>query len=38
MWLSEVASVSALQWLLMPFAANRMRRWLDPVLQFWDYR
>lgn len=31
MWLSEVASVSALQWLLMPFAARRMRRWLDPV-------
>ena len=31
MWLSEVASVSALQWLLMPFAAARMRRWLDPV-------
>jgi antibiotic biosynthesis monooxygenase (ABM) superfamily enzyme len=31
MWLSEVASVSALQWLLMPFAAKRMRRWLDPV-------
>ena len=31
MWLSEVASVSALQWVLMPFAAARMRRWLDPV-------
>ncbi len=31
MWLSEVASVSALQWLLMPFAARRMRTWLDPV-------
>jgi antibiotic biosynthesis monooxygenase (ABM) superfamily enzyme len=31
MWLSEVASVSALQWLLMPFAVRRMRRWLDPV-------
>jgi uncharacterized protein len=31
MWLGEVASVSALQWLLMPFAAKRMRRWLDPV-------
>lgn len=31
MWLSEVASVSALQWLLMPYAARRMGRWLDPV-------
>lgn len=31
MWLSEVASVSLLQWVLMPFAVNRMRRWLDPV-------
>lgn len=31
MWLSEVASVSMLQWVLMPFAARRMRRWLDPV-------
>lgn len=31
MWLSEVASVSALQWILMPFAVRRMRRWLDPV-------
>lgn len=31
MWLSEVASVSLLQWVLMPFAVARMRRWLDPV-------
>jgi antibiotic biosynthesis monooxygenase (ABM) superfamily enzyme len=31
MWLSEVASVSLLQWVLMPFAVKRMRRWLDPV-------
>jgi antibiotic biosynthesis monooxygenase (ABM) superfamily enzyme len=31
MWLSEVASVSMLQWVLMPFAVKRMRRWLDPV-------
>jgi hypothetical protein len=31
MWLSEVASVTALQWILMPFAVKRMRRWLDPV-------
>lgn len=31
MWLSQVVSVSALQWVLMPSAAKRMRRWLDPV-------
>ncbi len=31
MWLSEVASVSLLQWVLMPFAVARMRRWLDPL-------
>lgn len=31
MWLSQVISVSALQWVLMPAAAARMRRWLDPV-------
>jgi antibiotic biosynthesis monooxygenase (ABM) superfamily enzyme len=31
MWLSQVASVSLLQWVLMPFAVARMRRWLDPV-------
>lgn len=30
-WLGLVVSVSALQWVLMPFAARRMRRWLDPV-------
>lgn len=30
-WLGLVVSVSALQWALMPFAAARMRRWLDPV-------
>lgn len=31
MWLSQVASVSLLQWVLMPFAAKRMARWLDPI-------
>jgi antibiotic biosynthesis monooxygenase (ABM) superfamily enzyme len=31
LWLSQVVSVSALQWVLMPFAARRMRTWLDPV-------
>lgn len=31
MWLSEVASVSLLQWVLMPFAVARWRRWLDPL-------
>ena len=31
LWLSQVVSVSALQWVLMPFAARRMSRWLDPV-------
>lgn len=30
-WLGLVVSVSALQWVLMPFVAARMRRWLDPV-------
>jgi antibiotic biosynthesis monooxygenase (ABM) superfamily enzyme len=30
-WFGLVVSVSALQWMLMPFAARRMRRWLDPV-------
>lgn len=30
-WLSQVLSVSLLQWVLMPFAVRRMRRWLDPV-------
>ncbi|MEN4475242.1 antibiotic biosynthesis monooxygenase [Mycolicibacterium cosmeticum] len=31
MWLSQVASVSLMQWVLMPFAVARTRRWLDPV-------
>lgn len=31
MWLSQVASVSLLQWVLMPFAAKRMAHWLDPI-------
>ncbi|BBY27723.1 antibiotic biosynthesis monooxygenase [Mycolicibacterium sediminis] len=30
-WLSQVLSVSLLQWVLMPFAVRAMRRWLDPV-------
>jgi antibiotic biosynthesis monooxygenase (ABM) superfamily enzyme len=30
-WLSQVLSVSLLQWVLMPFAVRWMRRWLDPV-------
>lgn len=30
-WLSQVLSISLLQWVLMPFAVRRMRRWLDPV-------
>jgi uncharacterized protein len=31
MWLSQVVSVAALQWVLMPWAGQRFRRWLDPV-------
>lgn len=31
MWLSQVASVSLMQWALMPFAVARTRRWLDPL-------
>lgn len=30
-WLSQVVSVAALQWLLMPWAGRRFRIWLDPV-------
>ena len=31
MWLSQVISVAALQWVLMPWAGRRFRLWLDPV-------
>ena len=31
MWTSQVVSVAALQWALMPWAGRRFRRWLDPV-------
>lgn len=31
MWLSQVVSVAALQWVLMPWAGQRFRIWLDPV-------
>lgn len=31
MWLSQVVSVAALQWALMPWAGRRFRLWLDPV-------
>jgi antibiotic biosynthesis monooxygenase (ABM) superfamily enzyme len=31
LWLLEVGSVAVLQWLLMPAAGRRFRRWLDPV-------
>lgn len=31
MWLSQVVSVAVLQWVLMPLAGQRFRRWLDPV-------
>ncbi len=31
MWLSQVVSVAALQWVLMPWAGRRFRLWLDPV-------
>jgi hypothetical protein len=30
-WLSNVVSVSALQWWLMPSISRPFRRWLDPV-------
>jgi antibiotic biosynthesis monooxygenase (ABM) superfamily enzyme len=31
MWISQVASVSLLQWWLMPAVSASFRRWLDPV-------
>ncbi len=31
MWLSQVISVAALQWVLMPWAGRRFRLWLDPL-------
>jgi antibiotic biosynthesis monooxygenase (ABM) superfamily enzyme len=31
MWLSQVVSVVALQWVLMPRAGQLFRRWLDPI-------
>ncbi len=31
LWLSQVVSVAALQWVLMPWAGQQFRRWLDPV-------
>lgn len=31
MWLSQVVSVIALQWMLMPWAGRLFRRWLDPI-------
>ena len=31
MWLSQVVSVAALQWVLMPWAGRRFHLWLDPV-------
>ncbi|MCH9729922.1 MAG: antibiotic biosynthesis monooxygenase [Actinomycetia bacterium] len=31
MWLGQVASVAALQWLLVPLASRGLRHWLDPV-------
>ncbi|WP_319436998.1 antibiotic biosynthesis monooxygenase [Mycobacterium sp. RTGN5] len=31
MWLSQVVSVIALQWALMPWAGRWFRRWLDPI-------
>jgi antibiotic biosynthesis monooxygenase (ABM) superfamily enzyme len=31
MWLSQVVSVVALQWALMPLAGQWFRRWLDPI-------
>jgi uncharacterized protein len=31
MWVSQVVSVVALQWVLMPWAGRWFRRWLDPI-------
>lgn len=31
LWLSQVISVAAMQWWLMPWASGPFRRWLDPV-------
>jgi antibiotic biosynthesis monooxygenase (ABM) superfamily enzyme len=31
LWSSQVISVVALQWVLMPWAGRRFRRWLDPI-------
>lgn len=31
LWLSQVVSVTAMQWWLMPWASKPFRRWLDPV-------
>ncbi|MCR5977341.1 antibiotic biosynthesis monooxygenase [Gordonia jinghuaiqii] len=31
LWLSQVVSVSLMQWWLMPWASRPFRRWLDPV-------
>lgn len=31
LWLSQVVSVAAMQWWLMPWASRPFRRWLDPV-------
>lgn len=31
LWLSQVVSVAAMQWWLMPWASKPFRRWLDPI-------
>ncbi len=31
LWLSQIVSVAAMQWWLMPTASRPFRRWLDPV-------
>ena len=31
LWLSQVVSVSLMQWWLMPWVSRPFRRWLDPV-------
>lgn len=31
MWISQVVSLAALQWALMPWAGRLFRRWLDPI-------
>lgn len=31
LWISQIISVAALQWLLMPAASRAFRRWLDPI-------